>query len=112
VNNEIDHSTGIQNQDKHTLCIYCILYIPTPNPIYSCIYSNIIITYPQHITDNYSIILQEEQQLHSTSGLSGGLQSATKVPRNPGGLVLLRLAQTSAGITPVRSLSLKKAIPE
>jgi hypothetical protein len=56
-------------------------------------------------------MLHEEQQLHSTSGLSGGLQSATKVPRNPGGLVLLRLAQISSGITPVKSLLLKKAIP-
>ena len=59
----------------------------------------------------YSITLQEEQQLHSTSGSSGGLQSATRVPRKPGGLVLLRLAHTSAGMTPVKSLSLKNAIP-
>ena len=56
-------------------------------------------------------MLHEEQQLHSTFGLFGGLQSATNVPRNPGGFVLLRLAQTSSGITPEKSLLLKKAIP-
>ena len=55
--------------------------------------------------------LHEEQQLHSTSGSFGGLQSVTKVPRKPGGFVLLRLAQTDAGMEPVKSLSLKNAIP-
>ena len=64
----------------------------------------------KHIS-HYAITLHDEQQGHSTSGSFGGLQSATNVPRNPGGLVLLRLAQTSAGMTPVKSLSLKKAIP-
>mmetsp|Transcript_37192 Transcript_37192/g.77907 ORF Transcript_37192/g.77907 Transcript_37192/m.77907 type:complete len:138 (+) Transcript_37192:89-502(+) len=53
--------------------------------------------------------LHEEQQGQSTSGF-GGLQSVTRVPSKPGGLVLLRFAQTSGGITPVKSLSLKKPI--
>jgi hypothetical protein len=57
-------------------------------------------------------MLHEEQQLHSTSGLSGGLQSTTKVPSMPGGLVLLRFAHTSAGTVPTKSLSLKNAIPD
>eukprot|EP00585_Thalassiosira_rotula_P024591 CAMPEP_0196240668 /NCGR_PEP_ID=MMETSP0913-20130531/18505_1 /TAXON_ID=49265 /ORGANISM="Thalassiosira rotula, Strain GSO102" /LENGTH=68 /DNA_ID=CAMNT_0041523117 /DNA_START=162 /DNA_END=364 /DNA_ORIENTATION=- len=52
---------------------------------------------------------QELQQGQSTSG---GLpeQSVTSTPRTPGGLVLFRRAQTSDGISPVRSLSLRKAI--
>ncbi len=53
----------------------------------------------------------EVQQLHSTSGSSGGLQSTTRVPSMPGGLVLLRFAHTSVGIALIKSFSLKNAMP-
>ncbi len=52
----------------------------------------------------------ELQQLQTTSGGSPE-QSETKTPRLPGGMVLLRLAHTSAGIIPVISFTLRKAIP-
>ena len=58
----------------------------------------------------YSSPAHELQQAHSSSG---GLppQSDTRTPRFPGGFVVLRFAQTSAGISPVRSVSLRNAIP-
>ena len=54
--------------------------------------------------------VHELQQEHSSCG---GLpeQSVTNTPRFPGGFVLLRLAQTSSGMTPVKAVSPRNAIP-
>jgi len=57
------------------------------------------------------MLLHEVRQLHSNSGSSGGLQSATKVPSMPGGMVLLQFEHTSTGIALIKSLSLKNAMP-
>lgn len=62
-------------------------------------------------TSKYSsIYAQELQQGQTTSGETPE-QSVTNTPRTPGGLVLFRREQTSEGICPVRSLSLRKATP-
>ena len=54
------------------------------------------------------MLLHEVRQLHSSSGSSGGLQSATKVPSMPGGMVLLQFAHTSAGIALIKSFIIEK----
>lgn len=55
------------------------------------------------------IVYAQELQ-HGQSTSAGAAQSVTSTPSTPGGLVLFRRAQTSAGMTPVSSLSLRKAI--
>lgn len=60
---------------------------------------------------SFSLYAHSLQQVHTTSG---GLpaQSDTSTPRFPGGSVVLRFAQTSAGMVPVKSVSLRNAIPK
>ena len=62
---------------------------------------------------HYVIPDSHAQELQHGQSTSGGLpeQSVTNTPRTPPGLVLLRSAQTSSGIAPVRAFTLRNAIP-
>ena len=65
------------------------------------------------LKSSWILYYAQELQHAQLTGANGSLltQSVTRTPSTPCGLVVLRRAQTSSGIDPTISLSLRKAIP-
>lgn len=95
---------NVDTSHTHKIQEYLFLPISFKNR-----HSNLMIKDSQTL----AITASHAQELQHGQSTSGGLpeQSVTKTPRSPGGLVLLRSAQTSSGIAPVKSFTLRNAIP-